>query len=471
MHEKSISLTTKTLYGSGSVATGVKDTAFNVFLLFYYTQVVGLSGSLAGAAIFIALLLDAISDPIVGYWSDRLNSRWGRRHPFMYAAAFPMGLSFYFLFNPPDTTVESTLFLWMLVCAVSVRFFMTFYTVPSTALTAEMTSHYDERTSLASFRVLLGWLGGIAFATLGYTVYFAPSELYQDGRLNPAAYQDFSMVGAIAIVVAILACAIGTHHLIPRLQALKERSADSRGLRSDFANVLGNKPFLILAAIVLVAASAIGFTDVIGLYMFTYFWGLSTQELTVLTLAALVGTVLAFIVVPRLTETFDKRPVALAAVALVIFLYPSLIGLRLLGLLPENGTASLFLILIINATITVFAAVTLTIIFASMIADTIDRNELLTGQRQEAIYTSVYTFSMKATSGLGGFIAGIALEVVDFPTGVDAASVPQATLDSLGLVVACLILSFWCVAFLILRKYPLTRAHHAEIVSELAVAR
>ena len=68
-----VPLATKTFYGSGAVATGVKDTAFNVFLLFFYTQVVGLSGGLAGIAIFVALLLDAISDPLVGYWSDRFN--------------------------------------------------------------------------------------------------------------------------------------------------------------------------------------------------------------------------------------------------------------------------------------------------------------------------------------------------------------------------------------------------------------
>ena len=95
----------------------------------------------------------------------------------------------------------------------------------------------------------------------------------------------------------------------------------------------------------------------------------------------------------------------------------------------------------------------------------------MTGQRQEAIYTSVYTFSMKATSGVGGFIAGLALEDIEFPTGVDAASVSHATLNSLGMTVAVVMFAFWCAAFLILRKYPITRAQHAEIVSELAMSR
>ena len=466
-----ISRTTKTLYGLGSVASGVKETTFNVFLLFYYTQVAGLSGTLAGMAIFIALLMDAISDPAVGYWSDRLKSRWGRRHPFIYASALPMGIAFYFLFNPPTESSQTMLFGWMLVWAVLVRFFMTFFTVPSTALTAEMTENYDERTSITSYRVLAGWCGGLVFATLGYLVYFAPSELYADGRLDPAAYQGFALVGAVMIVVAIMICALGTHHLIPRLHEVHERGIDSKGLKQDFANILGNKPFLILAAAVLVCASAIGFTEVIGLYMFTYFWGLSTNELSVLTFSSLVGTVLAFLTVSKVTTVFDKRPVALAAVAIVMFLYPSIIGLRLLGVLPDNDSPLLMGILIFNSIVTIFAVVTLTIILVSMIADTIDSNELKTGQRQEAIFISVYTFSQKATSGVGGFIAGMALEAIAFPKGVEASVVPAETLQSLGLTVASIMFAFWFAGFLVLRKYPITRAHHAEIVSELALSR
>ena len=85
--QRSIKLPTRILYGAGSVADGVKNTTFNTFLLFFYTQVAGLSGSMAGAAIFIALLVDAVTDPLLGSISDNFRSRWGRRHPFIYASA------------------------------------------------------------------------------------------------------------------------------------------------------------------------------------------------------------------------------------------------------------------------------------------------------------------------------------------------------------------------------------------------
>lgn len=462
-----VPLATKTLYGSGSVATGVKDTAFNVFLLFFYTQVAGLSGGLAGVAIFVALLLDAISDPLVGYWSDRFKSSWGRRHPFMYAAALPMGVAFYFLFNPPAEAGQSMLFAWMLTFAVLVRFFMTFYAVPSSALIAEMTSNYDERTSLSGFRVLLGWVGGLSFATIGYIVFFAPSEQFEDGRLDPAAYQDFALLGAAMIVIAIVLCAIGTHHLIPRLKDVASGSAESEGLRQDISNMLQNRPFMILVGIIFVSASAFGFTEVIGLYMFTYFWGLSTNDLAVLTLTAFIGTLAAFLVAPWLSKRFDKRPVASLAILILMVTYPAFIGLRFLGLLPENGDPNLLLVLSANAIITVFAAVTMTILFVSMIADTIDQNELSTGQRQEAIYTSAYTFSMKATSGLGGLTAGVALQLIDFPQDVETVEIQPETLNALGMTVAGIIVGFWFIALLILRAYPLSRDAHASILNQI----
>ena len=81
---------TKIAYGSGAAANGIRNNGFEYFLLFYYSQVLGVDSALVGATLMIALFVDGISDPIVGYWSDNLRSRWGRRHPFMYASALPV---------------------------------------------------------------------------------------------------------------------------------------------------------------------------------------------------------------------------------------------------------------------------------------------------------------------------------------------------------------------------------------------
>ena len=116
-----MNLRTKLSYGVGQLSDGVKQAAFSTFLFFYYNQVLGLSGSLAGAAALLALLVDAITDPMVGQLSDRFRSRWGRRHPFMLAGALPFGLAMVALFSPPEGLDQSQLFAWMLIGAITVR--------------------------------------------------------------------------------------------------------------------------------------------------------------------------------------------------------------------------------------------------------------------------------------------------------------------------------------------------------------
>ena len=147
-----VPLSTQLFFGAGAIAEGVKNTAFNVFLLFYYNQVLGVSGTWTGTAIFLALCVDAVMDPLVGSLSDGWRSRWGRRHPFMYVAAVPMGVCFFLLFLPPAGLSERGLFVWLLVFAVGVRGSMTLYMLPSNAMVPELTASYDGRTALVSWR-------------------------------------------------------------------------------------------------------------------------------------------------------------------------------------------------------------------------------------------------------------------------------------------------------------------------------
>lgn len=464
----SIRLPTRILYGAGSVADGIKNTTFNTFLLFFYTQVAGLSGSLAGTAIFIALLIDAVTDPLLGSISDNTHSRWGRRHPFIYLSAAPMALCFVLLFSPPETGDQTHLFAWMLACTIGVRVSMTLYAVPSAALVAEMTPNYDERTSLVSFRVLSGWIGGILTAQIGFLVFFAPSETFPDGRLNFEAYGDYALTGAIGIFCAIIICGLGTHHLIPKLhKATVGVSFTFRGFFVELKDVFSNRAYLVLVFAILTIATATGFTDNMNLYVNTYFWELSTAQIAVLIYGALIGTLVAFMTTAAIAVRTDKRTTAIAYVAGVLIIAPLPVCLRLLGLMPENGHPALVPVLFIWTTVIVYVAVGCTILVGSMIADIIDQNELKTGKRQEGMFNAAFALTSKATSGLGGLIAGVALDLVAFPAGTAPGDVDPETVYSLGLAVGPGILLFWIIALIIIWRYPLTRADHSEIIRQL----
>jgi Na+/melibiose symporter-like transporter len=111
VHVPALRVHTKISYGIGQLGEGIKNSSFELFLFFYYNQVLGVSATLAGAATLVALAIDAVFDPVAGSISDSFRSRWGRRHPFMYAGAVPFGLMFYLLFAPPAGLSELGLFL------------------------------------------------------------------------------------------------------------------------------------------------------------------------------------------------------------------------------------------------------------------------------------------------------------------------------------------------------------------------
>ena len=172
MAQDRVGRSTKFAFGIGQMAEGIKNNAFSTFLLLYYNQVLGLSGTLSGLAIMIALCFDAITDPLAGSLSDGWRSRWGRRHPFMYASALPLGIAFYLLFAPPAGLTEFETFLWLTVFAVLTRGAMTLYHVPHLALGAELSDDYAERTSIVSYRMLFGVLGGALTILIGFSVFF-----------------------------------------------------------------------------------------------------------------------------------------------------------------------------------------------------------------------------------------------------------------------------------------------------------
>lgn len=462
--------------GIGALPDTFKDFSIKTFLLLYYNQVLGLSAFYVSLALAFALVIDALTDPLVGSWSDNFRSRLGRRHPFMYASAVPLGVFVYLLFAPPeipaDLPREPLLLAWLLMSIVGARVSMTFFAIPWGAMFAEFSDDYRERSAIVSYRFLMAWLGGIVFSLSVLTWVFPATPAYPLGQLNPEAYRTFAWVLAIAITVSVLVTAHSTRNQIPFLMqptGPKERFRWSR-LVAEARLALRNRDFLMLLGAVLASAIVIGTVQALEIYVRTYFWGLDTGSLRWLTLS-FCGALLAFATVVPLQNRFDKKHLLVVCSLVLTIQGMLLIVLRLLDVLPENGDPRLLAMLVIDAIASIYLATIAVVMFVSMIADTLDVQELQTGLRQEGLFSSAVGFSSKATSGFGLLAAGALLDgVIGFPA--DAGSLGSAPVEAdvvlrLG-VVAGLVVPLANVAWMALAlRYGITRERHAEVRAEL----
>lgn len=218
---------TRWVYGGGGAAYGVFYNA-HYFVLVYYSQVLGLNPGLAGLAVGIGLVFDAVTDPLIGYLSDNTRSRWGRRHPWLIGSIIPLAASFYFLWHPPMFVEGDTLlFAWLVACNVIMRTAITMFLVPAYAIVAELTSNYDERTHfLTNFHVVYSvFVNGMS--VLMYAIWLVPTDEITDGVMNPQGYQSAGLFGTVIIVVSILAFSARLRRFIPQLRQYEIKGSPS----------------------------------------------------------------------------------------------------------------------------------------------------------------------------------------------------------------------------------------------------
>ncbi len=468
-----VSLYTKTAFGIGQVGEGVKNSSFSYFLLFFYSQVLGLSATATGLALFLATLFDAITDPVAGSISDRFHHRWGRRHPFMYASALPLGITFALLFSPPQGMSELGTFCWLLGFTVLVRGSMTLYHVPHLALGAELSEDYHERTSIVAFRTMFGLLGAVGVVGLAWLYFFVSTPEFEQGQLDPSVYPPYGLVFGLVITVSVLLSAVGTHDQIPRLpKPSPEAGAVSlRALKSDYVLALTNRhfrPFFIGVVLFFVMR---GLQETLSVHMSTYFWLLDQEEIATVSLASLPGFVCGVPFWTAVGKRVDKRPAFLTGITLFTFFILAPPCAKLLGLYVAAESPLYVGILASFGFLAAFCAAAGLVMAGSMMADVADDHELATGARQEGIFFAALAFAAKSTSGLGSFLAGIGLDLIAFPTQVAPELVPEAKATALGVLYGPGIAIVAVVAISFLWHYGIDRARHAAIVEALEARR
>ena len=465
---RSLNSLEKWSYAVGSMPFAVKDAAFVNFVVFYYTQVQGLSGTLTGLAMFLALSWDAISDPVVGSWSDTLRTRWGRRHPMLVAGGIPTAILFLLLFDPPAHLGEIGVFSWLLGVSILLRTFLTIYIIPYTAMGAELSTDYDERTIIAKARVTMGWLAGMALPAIGF-LFFFQMDHGVDGRLVSDNYVHYGIMSAALAAITAAFCIWGTRTVISRLPQCNPNAA-SFSMGQPFRDVriaFGNANFRLTTGAGLAFGMAAGIYTTLSLYLGTYFWEFSSDQLAGMVVPSALATLLAFVVLGRLGQYYNKPPMLVVASFVLAVNSVSLIGARLLGLLPDNGHPLIYTLSLISAFIAVFAIVTLGVVSASLVADILDEQELKTQRRQEGVFFAAGAFVAKATTGLGALMAGVVIDLVGIRPESLPGTIESSVLQSLGLFTLVLTGSMALLASVFYNRISMTREDHLRVKHQL----
>jgi len=460
-------------FAFGQISEGVQSTAFGFFLLYFYNQVLGLSGLLASVAIVLALVVDAVVDPIVGSLSDRTRGRWGRRHPYMYAAALPFALCFYLLFAPPAGLGSTGVFLWLLSFSILTRVTQSCYSIPHTAMTAELTTQYDERTLLSALRSLMGSIGTLLVFLLGLQGYFKATAQYPNGQLNPEAYPVFGATFALIICAGVWASALGTHDQIGRLPqytARGDRFSVSQVLR-DATRAFSLRSFKAMVATCVLWGMTMGMVTALSLYLGTLYFQFTLTQISWSFPASVVGGFVGAALTTPLTRIFtEKKTLLIAGLAWYAIWNTSPIILRLLGLFPEPGDVRGFYIVMTANAICSIGIGVLGVMIGSMVADITDQHEEVHGTRNEGIYFAALSFAAKAVGGFGIVISGVIVDLAGIGRSATVATLDPHALNFLGMAMGPGVLAMIAVTIYAASFYGISRAEHRRIGEAISLA-
>ena len=431
---------TKVFYGIGDLGNAVVNSAIQFFLMKFYTDGALILPALAGNALLIGKIWDAINDPLFGWLTDKTKSRFGKRRVFMIFGAIPLAIAIALLWYVPAANRIWT-FIWI---AFSFMLFDTFWTltnVPYYALTSELTDDYDERSSLTTYRMVMA----VPAYLLGAAITPAIVGLFALQRTGYAF---------IGILYGVISCVV----LLISAAGFRERkvAVESKPEPNPFKSMgaaLRNKPFVWLCAVYLTVNLSFAFIKILMAYYIEYQLLMKAQTTLVMGLM-LVCVTISLPFWQWLSRKMDKGP------AYAIGMGVGALAVLITFFLPHGTTPLIYLVSVLAG----FGFAANWIFPWAMVADVGDYDRLETGQQRSGMYYGVWGLATKISEALA--LAAVGWILTGFGYVANAVQTPFALLGIrlfFGLVPAIIIF----IALPFLYRYPITRSSHAEVRTKL----
>lgn len=458
---KNIPFIYKVGYGTGNLGSGLIFQAMNTYLVFYATAVLNLSGILVGIAVSVSIIIDGISDPVMGYISDRtyMNSL-GRRHLYLLIGTFFTALINYFLWIIDPALPLLVKFFWLLTTVILVKIFLTIFSTPYIALGAELSSDYNERTSIQAIRTVFFILGVLFASGVSLYLFFNPTAEYPLGQLNPAAYHNLGMASSIMMLIFGLICFFATFKFIPQLYRIdKEDSISTKEklvqktnrIIKDFLTAIKNYDYRCVVLGYLFTNLTVALFTAIGLHVFTYTFNMNNNEIALIIGLQFLISIISQPAWVKISRKIDKKPSVILGIAISV-----LGGLYfLLTVFYRGYVAQHYLLLLPYSVLAGFGTGGLFSLPTSMVADIIDVEELKTGIRLEGIYYGCLTFAYKTSQSVAILLLGVFLDIISFDAAREVQ--PETTKFMLGITLAVGGIIFMLMALKFYRNYRLDR--------------
>ncbi len=433
----------KVLYGMGDIGFSLTLTIIGAYFAIFLTDVVGVSPSVAAIAIFIGRSWDYVNDPLIGHFSDRARTRWGRRRPFLLFGALPFALAYLLMWMRPP--FESHLALAIYYASVYVIFDVaaTFVYMPYFALTPELTSNYDERTALTSYRMFFSILGSLIAFTVPLAII---------GTFRPENAPRVLLMGTIfgfASAAPLLIVFFSTRERAEYLELEQPK------LRDSLRAAVKNRPFVFGAIIFLITWVSIDILQATLLYFIKYV--LQREEQSDAIMAAIfITAILALPLWEWAARRLNKRLAYGVGVA-----FWAVVQLILISINASVPLQMIFFLCVL-AGIGVSAAHVLP---WSILPDAIEWDEYQTGTRHEGMFYSLVTLAQKIASSIAIPMALLILDAAGYTP--NAVRQPASALLGIRLVIGPLPALLLTIGIIFAIAYPLNRQTHARIVQEL----
>lgn len=434
-----LNLTLKAGWGVGSLAMSAMFTGVSILFLRYLVDYAAISASLAGLLIAVSKIYDAVTDPVMGVFSDRTETRWGRRRPYLLLGGVVCALSFFMMFSVPNLDSEALKVGYVLLALVLNATGYTLFNVPYLAMPAEMTESFKERTSLMSFRVGFVAIGQFLASVVGplLLVYFG------------GGVAGHSVMAGVLSSIILASCVVAFWSTRNAKQTSSTRSAQV--ISKEFLKTLGeNRPFLILSFTKLF--QLIGTALFLGILPF-FFDRVIVQSNASLSLFFLILTVCILVSQPfwvYVSNRFSKK--------ISYYLAAGAYSLSSLSwLLAGQGEPAAFIVL--RALVAGIGSGGLLLIGQALLPETIEYDSRRTGLRREAIYSGLFTFVEKSAFSIGAAVTGIYLGSMGYiaGTGVDGVQ-PEEVIEAVRLSVI-LPPIFFILSSLTIKFYSLTEEY------------